>query len=137
MKSGRTHRVPLSSRAVEIVCERQARRESDYVFPGMRGGNPLSNMALLAMLRVMDRADVTVHGFRATFKTWATERANFPREVVEAALAHIVGDETERAYQRGDLFEKRYRLMEAWSEFCGKSVQASGKVIDINSHVPA
>jgi integrase len=136
MKSGREHRVPLSSRALEIIRERQARREGDYLFAGMRGGNPLSNMALLAMLRVMGRADLTTHGFRATFKTWATERSNFPREVVEAALAHIVGDETERAYQRGDLFEKRRRLMDAWSEFCGKSVRISNnKIVDMNSRV--
>jgi integrase len=92
---------------------------------------------LLAMLRVMHRLDLTVHGFRATFKTWATERSNFPREVVETALAHTVGDDTERAYQRGDLFEKRRRLMEAWSEFCGKTASRTNNVIGINPHIPA
>jgi integrase len=72
----------------------------------------------------MNRGDLTVHGFRATFKTWATERSNFPRELVEVALAHVFEDKTEAAYQRGDMFEKRRRLMAAWAEFCVKSTPA-------------
>jgi integrase len=132
MKSGRQHRVPLSGRAADIISEQRARRDGAYVFPGMRDGMPLSNMALLAMLKVMGRADLTTHGFRSTFRTWGAERTNFAREVVEAALAHIVGDETERAYQRGDLFDKRRRLMVAWAEFCDKPAMPS-TVIPLHS----
>jgi integrase len=72
---------------------------------------------MMAVLKRMKRGDLTVHGFRATFRTWAAERTMFPREVAEAALAHVVGDDTERAYQRGDLFEKRYKLMDEWGQF--------------------
>ena len=74
---------------------------------------------MLALLKRMNRADLTVHGFRATFRTWAAERTTFPREVAEAALAHVVGDDTERAYQRGDLFAKRAKLMTEWGAFLG------------------
>lgn len=137
MKSGRQHRVPLSTRAIEIILTQEARREGDYVFPGIRGSGPLSNMALLAMLRVMNRADVTAHGFRSTFRDWAAERTKFPSEVVEMALAHAIGDKVEAAYRRGDLFEKRRKLMAEWAEFCGKTVSAQGKVIDIGSRVTA
>lgn len=128
MKSHRLHRVPLSPRALEILRERHSCRESDYVFPGLRGGRPLSNMALLAMLRVMGRTDLTAHGFRATFRTWAADRTKFPREVVEAALAHIVGSETERAYQRGDLFEKRRQLMSDWARHCSTPSTVNGVI---------
>ena len=83
------------------------------------------------------RPGVTTHGFRATFRTWAAERTNFQREVIEAALAHIVGDETERAYQRGDALDKRRRLMAAWAEFCGRSAQTSNKIVSMNARVPA
>jgi integrase len=96
---------------------RQHRRDDDLLFPGLKRGKPLSNMALLAVLRRMKRDDLTTHGFRATFKTWAAERTNFAREVVEAALAHMNGDKVEAAYQRGDLFDKRQKLMSAWAEF--------------------
>ena len=75
---------------------------------------------MLVVLRRMNRPGITVHGFRSTFRTWAAERTNFPREVAEAALAHALKDKTEAAYQRGDLFEKRRRLMDAWGEFCAK-----------------
>jgi integrase len=78
-------------------------------------------MALLVVLRRIKRGDLTAHGFRATFKTWAAERTNFSREVVEAALAHVNGDKVEAAYQRGDLFDKRQALMDSWAEFCTKA----------------
>ena len=87
-------------------------------------------MALLKVLERMGRGDLTSHGFRATFKTWATERTNFPRELVEAALAHVLEDKTEAAYQRGDMLEKRRRLMAAWAEFCGKHA-AVGAVVNL------
>lgn len=119
MKSERDHRVPLSARAVAILRELEAVRTGEYVFPGQRRGKPLSNMALLKLLERMGRGDLTVHGFRSTFKDWASETTSFPNEVAEAALAHIIGDKTEAAYRRGDLFMKRRELMEAWAGFCG------------------
>jgi integrase len=118
MKAGREHRVPLSRRAVAVLKTMHSLRQSDFVFPGERRDKPLSNMSMLMMLRRMDRADLTAHGFRSTFRDWAAERTNFPREVAEAALAHVVGDKVEAAYRRGDLFEKRRRLMEMWAAHC-------------------
>jgi integrase len=123
MKGKRKHRVPLSSAAMKAL-ERAKIEGSEFLFPGNKDGQGLSNMALLKVLERMNRGDLTVHGFRATFKTWATERSNFPRELVEAALAHVLEDKTEAAYQRGDMLEKRRRLMGAWAEFCGKHVPA-------------
>jgi integrase len=124
MKGKREHRVPLSSAAIKVI-ERARVEGSEFLFPGTKGERGLSNMALLKVLERMNRADLTVHGFRATFKTWATECSNFPRELVEAALAHSLEDKTEAAYQRGDMLEKRRRLMAAWAEFCGKSRAAA------------
>jgi integrase len=127
MKSGREHRVPLSRPAISVLKEMH-RHQGDLVFPGDRRGKPLSNMAMLMMLRRMDRAELTAHGFRSTFRDWAAECTNFPAEVAEAALAHVVGDKVEAAYRRGDLFEKRRRLMESWATYCymdsAKSVRA-------------
>jgi integrase len=116
MKAGREHRVPLSAQAVEILQEMQRKRLSDLVFPGTKPGRPLSVMALEMVLRRM-KFDVTVHGFRSAFRDWAGERTHFPREVAEAALAHLVGDAVERAYRRGDALEKRRELMDAWAGF--------------------
>jgi integrase len=121
MKARREHRVPLSPRALTILQEMQKARQGDgnaYVFPGPKRGRPLSNMAFLMLLRRMELDDLTVHGFRATFKTWASERTSVQNEIAEAALAHIVGDKVEQAYRRGDLFEKRRRLMQQWATFC-------------------
>ena len=122
MKARREHRVPLSVRALAILQEMQAARQSDdhnaYVFPGPKQGKQLSNMAFLMLLRRLEVKDLTVHGFRATFKTWASERTSFQNEIAEAALAHIIGDKVEQAYRRGDLFEKRRRLMQQWATFC-------------------
>jgi integrase len=131
MKSGREHRVPLSLLAISVLEEMQARHQEDLVFPGDRRGKPLSNMAMLMMLRRMDRADLTAHGFRSTFRDWAAECTNFPAEVAEAALAHVVGDKVEAAYRRGDLFEKRRRLMEAWAVYCLNASDASRAVIPL------
>lgn len=116
MKAGRVHRVPLSARAVEILQQMQQKRLSELVFPGTKPGQPLSVMALEMVLRRM-KVDVTVHGFRSAFRDWAGERTHFPREVAEAALAHLVGDAVERAYRRGDALEKRRELMDAWAHF--------------------
>ena len=123
MKARREHRVPLPPRAVEILEKVARLRRSDssdsLVFPGRRPDRPFSNMSMQMVLRRSAATrDYTVHGFRSTFRDWAGERTNFPREIVEVALAHLVGDEVERAYRRGDALEKRRTLMEAWAAFC-------------------
>ena len=121
MKSGREHRVPLSDRAIEILAElpRETGDHDDgYVFIGGRPRTPLSDMSLLAVLRRMECEDLTVHGFRSTFRDWAGEQTNFARDVVEAALAHTIADKTEAAYRRGDALAKRKRLMDAWAGYC-------------------
>jgi integrase len=117
MKSQREHRVPLCPQALRVLERARALHNGDLVFPSRPFDRPLSSASMMALLKRMGRADLTVHGFRATFRTWAAERTMFPREVAEAALAHVVGDDTERAYQRGDLFEKRRKLMEEWGQF--------------------
>lgn len=120
MKNGGEHRVPLVARAIEILREMEERQHGDFVFPGRQPGTGLSNMALLAVLRRMKRGDYTTHGFRSSARTWAEECTQFPREICEKALAHTVGDETERAYNRGDAFEKRRKLHEAWARYLEK-----------------
>jgi integrase len=117
MKSGREHRVPLTERALQILDRLEAIRTDEFVFPGHRRGKPLSEMAMGMMLRRMKVENATVHGFRSSFRDWVGECTSFPREVAEAALAHMVGDDTERAYRRGDALEKRRKLMEAWAGF--------------------
>jgi integrase len=129
MKAAREHRVPLSRAAIAVLKQMQALRHTDLVFPGDRRGKPLSNMSMLMMLRRMGRSDLTAHGFRSTFRDWAAERTNFPREVAEAALAHVIGDHTEAAYRRGDLFEKRRRLMDAWAARCIVGSDQAGAVV--------
>jgi integrase len=129
MKAAKEHRVPLSESAIAILDDMQKVSSGDdggFVFPGLKRGRPLSNMALLMTLRRMKRDDLTAHGFRSTFKDWATERTNFPSEAAELALAHTVPDKVEAAYRRGDLFERRRRMMQAWADFCAK---APGEVI--------
>jgi integrase len=118
MKAGREHRVPLSSRTLAILDELGALRAygGEWVFPGGRPGRPLSNMAMLKVLRRMGRGGLTAHGFRSSFRDWAAERTNFPRDVAEMALAHAVGDKVEAAYRRGDLFQKRRALMDTWAK---------------------
>jgi integrase len=129
MKAKREHRVPLSPRAVEIL--KRLERRGDFVFGSAVTGKPLSNMALLELLRGI-RPGQTVHGFRSAFRDWAAERTAFPREVAEMALAHTIPDKVEAAYRRGDLFEKRCKLMEAWASFLAKPVSAEGgKIVQI------
>jgi integrase len=122
MKAHREHRVPLSARALAVLDKIQTAQKGDaddaFVFPGGKPGAPLSNMAFLMLLRRMGRGDLTAHGFRATFKTWASERTSCQNEIVEAALAHVIGDKVEQAYRRSDMFEKRRRLMQQWTTFC-------------------
>ena len=131
MKAGREHRVPLSGPALATVKKMNEIRESDFVFPGGRKGKALSNMAMLALLKRIGRDDLTSHGFRSTFRDWAAERTTFPREVVEMALAHTIESKVEAAYRRGDLFQKRRQLMEAWARFSEIRATA-GKIISIN-----
>ena len=126
MKGGREHRVPLTERAVAILEEMAASLLGDFVFPGSKLDAPLSNMALAMTLRRLDRAEVTAHGFRSTFRDWASERTSTPHEVCEMALAHAVADKTEAAYRRGDLFEKRRALMTAWANFLDRRGCAHG-----------
>lgn len=118
MKAAREHRVPLSTAAVDVLERVKTSAECPFVFAGAKAGKPLSNMALLMMLRRMKRDDLTAHGFRSTFRDWCAERTAYPTEVAEMALAHAVGDKVEAAYRRGDLFEKRARLMQDWADFC-------------------
>jgi len=128
MKAGREHRVPLSARAVEIIEEMAQLGTSGFVFPGPKPNTPLSSMAMAMLLRRM-KAEVTVHGFRSTFRDWASEATSFPHEVCEIALAHTIANKAEAAYRRGDLFEKRRKLMDAWARFCG--TLKSAKVVPI------
>ena len=118
MKSGKEHVIPLSAAAVNVLVEaREESNDSDFVFPG-RNGKTLSNMSCLAVLKRMGRADLTVHGFRSTFRDWAGETTAYPREVIEHALAHQLKDKAEAAYARGTLFDKRRNLMADWAQFC-------------------
>jgi integrase len=123
MKAGREHRVPLSDAAMAVLRGMAPLRNpgrGDWVFPGERQGRPLSNMSLLMVLRRMGRGDVTTHGFRSSFRDWTAERTSVQREVAEAALAHTLEDKVEAAYRRGDLFDKRTRLMADWAAYCAK-----------------
>lgn len=136
MKAHREHRAPLAPRALEILREaKKFRTEGDYVFPGLKMGKPLSNNALLAVLKRMERADLTAHGFRSTFRDWCSEQTNHPREVAEAALAHVLKDKTEAAYMRGDLFTKRKRLMNDWASYCAQGTNPSKKVVPIRANL--
>lgn len=116
MKARREHRVPLSPAASALL--EKLPREGDFVFPGGRKGTPISNMAMTTVLRRMERAGITVHGFRSTFRDWAAETTGYPNHVVEMALAHVIANKVEAAYRRGDLFEKRRRLMADWARYC-------------------
>jgi integrase len=130
-----------------------------YVFPGLKPKKPLSNLAMLAVVERMnerhaangepkwvdprqqketdppEHKEIVPHGFRSTFRDWAAERTNFPNEMVEMALAHAIDDKVEAAYRRGDMFDKRHRLMGAWAEFCGKPAAAGGGVVPIRTKV--
>ena len=112
--------MPLARRTIEILKELEAVKRSEFVFPGHKQGRALSNMSLLMLLRRMKRDDLTVHGFRSTFRDWAAETTQFPNFVVEMALAHSVGGKVESAYRRGDLFDKRRKLMDTWDVYCRK-----------------
>jgi integrase len=117
MKAGRPHRVPLSTPAVAILRTLEGSKRTEFVFADHAPGKPLSNKAMDMVLRRMG-VDVTVHGFRSSFRDWAGNETPSPREVVETALAHVIGDKAEQAYRRSDALEKRRKLMEAWAAYC-------------------
>jgi integrase len=128
MKGGKEHRVPLSNRAVAILQAMAEFRHSDFVFPGLKQGRPLSEKTLYKLLRAV-RPGITTHGFRSSFRDWAAETTSFPNHVVEMALAHAVSDAVEAAYRRGDLLEKRRKLMEAWAAYCERPASAEVVVL--------
>jgi integrase len=118
MKAGREHRVPLSDRAMSILRKLQEAKSGDFVFPGQVRNKPLSNVAMDMVIRRLKPENVTVHGFRSSFRDWAGNVSSFPREIVETALAHVIGDKAEQAYRRSDALDKRRKLMEAWAAYC-------------------
>ena len=129
MKGAKEHRVPLSARALAILEDMAELRLSEFVFPGRIGG-PLSDIGARRLLRDL-RPGITVHGFRSSFRDWAAETTGFPNHVVEMALAHAVSDAVEAAYRRGDLLEKRRKLMEAWASYCERT---PAQVVPLKRH---
>jgi integrase len=118
MMAGREHRVPLSTAALTVLADMKAKRLNDIVFPGIRDRKPLSDMTLAKALKTAGGGQFTVHGFRSSFRDWATEVALAPREIAEAALSHAVGDAVERSYARSDALERRRTLMQDWAAYC-------------------
>lgn len=135
MKGGKQHRVALSQRAVDILQALPREASNEFVFVGTRAGRGLGPLAFNDTLKKM-KVDVTTHGFRSSFRDWTAERTNFPREAAELALAHSVGDATEKAYARGDQLQKRFALAEAWARFCTTpAVAGKGKVLLLRERV--
>lgn len=129
MKAGREHRVPLSDAAIALLEKIPRFGESGIIFQGMRGGQ-LSDATMTATLKRMGRSDLTGHGFRSTFRDWAAEQTAYPHEVCEMALAHVVSDKTEKAYRRGDLFQKRVGIMRDWAAYCNDT-KPKGEIADM------
>jgi integrase len=132
MKGGRQHKVPLSTSAVALLKSLYTVADNEHVFIGGRNGG-LSGMSLSSVLLRMKRTDITVHGFRSTFRDWAAERSSFPNHVIEMALAHVVGNKVEAAYRRGDLFDKRRKLMDAWASYCESKPIKAGEVVPLRA----
>jgi integrase len=129
MKAAREHRVPLSDRAHAIL--EAIPRDSDFLFPGERAGKAISARAMPGVLYALRGDGATVHGFRSSFRDWAGNETNFPRELAEQALAHVAGDATERAYRRSDALAKRRKLMDAWAAYCSRPPAAGENVVAI------
>jgi integrase len=129
MKAGKEHRIPLSDRSVSLLKGLGKVKRGAFVFPGNNAKQPLSNMAMSMHLRRLGSDKVTVHGFRSTFRDWASEATSFPHEVCEAALAHVIKNKAESAYRRGDMLAKRAKLMVAWADYC--EPKAAGKIIPL------
>lgn len=131
MKAGREHRVPLAARSIAILRTLEKLKVGEFVFPGQSRNKALSNMAMEMVLRRMKIEDATVHGFRSSFRDWAGNVSSFPREIVETALAHVIGDKAEQAYRRSDALEKRRKLMEAWAAYCSSD---GGSAVVLSIH---
>jgi integrase len=129
MKARKEHRIPLSAAAQKLLEKLPRINGNNLVFPAPRGGK-LSDMALTSVMRRMSRIEVP-HGFRSTFRDWAAERTNYPRDLAEMALAHAIGNAVEAAYRRGDMVEKRREMMESWAQFADQVTPESGVVIGI------
>jgi len=132
MKAGVAHRVPLSTAALKLLENTTKRDGTELIFPTPRKSARLSDAAMSKLMKDM-RANGVPHGFRSTFRDWASELTNFSREVTERAMAHKVGDKTEAAYLRSDLFVKRTKLMEVWATYCTTKPQAAGKVVQMRT----
>jgi integrase len=124
MKAGKPHTVPLSDQAVSLLETLPRESGNPFLFLGQREGHGLSNMALLVLLRRMKRDDATPHGMRSAFRDWCGDETDFPRELAEHALAHVIKGKTEKAYRRSDALARRARLMQSWANFCHGSVPA-------------
>lgn len=133
MKANTEHRIPLSSAALAVLETMRAAAQSDFIFPGKRANQPLGNASFRQLLKHLGRSDVTAHGFRSTFRDWTAERTAFPRDVAEMALAHTIGDKVEGAYRRGDLFDKRAKLMSAWADYCSVPEQRGDNVTNLRA----
>jgi integrase len=135
MKKRIEHKIPLTGGAMNVLTRMQEKRINEFVFPAtIRGTKRISEAVMGRLMETMGRGDVVPHGFRSSFRTWAGDETNFAREILEKALAHIVGDETERAYDRGDLFEKRRKLMDAWAAFATSDpAKAGGNVVELRA----
>jgi integrase len=143
-KTAREHRVPLSGRALAVL-DKVADivrniggqvAQSEFIFPNDVTGAALSENAMLAVIKRMGRkGKVTPHGFRSSFRDWAREQTNFPRELAELSLGHTVGSKVERAYARGDALQKRFLVMQAWADFCSRSVADQSKVVPTQGRV--
>ncbi len=135
MKAQREHRVPLSDRALELLRNLPRLQGSNLIFPSTKPSTAMSDMTLTAVLRRMGRTEITVHGFRSTFRDWAAEATNYPRDLAEMALAHTIGNKVEAAYRRGDMLQKRFHLMNDWAKFCGRAGKFGGEVLAMRGAV--
>jgi integrase len=133
MKAAAEHRVPLCDRAIAILSEMETVRVSDFVFPGWKHGQPLSNMAMAKVLERIGRDTVTVHGFRSSFRDWAAEQTAYASEVVEKALAHAIRNDVEAAYRRGDLLDKRRQLLRSWEGYVGQVAISGAEVVALRA----
>jgi integrase len=136
MKGAKEHRVPLSERAIELLRALPRERNNAHVFIGVRAGAALGTMALVQVLK-RTNPEFTVHGFRSSFKDWASETTNFPNFVVEQAMAHAIPSAVEAAYRRSDLLKKRQQLAEAWSKYCTSPLPAGAVVVPLRKGASA
>jgi integrase len=131
MKMEKEHRVPLSDAAIALIKTLSRVDNEVLVFPSSKPKRPMSDMTLTAVLRRMERGDLTAHGFRSTFRDWAAESTNYPSDMAEMALAHSIGDKVEAAYRRGDMLKKRFRMMNEWAKYCATVAKRDGVVVPI------